>query len=305
MSKKIKIDFYKITLPGTSQLAFEVLLQKAIQVHEVDRTKTIRGVPIRLHSLQDNQFNNHQVWEGEIIRIRMSDTPVIADLKGGIKDINLNDDQGIGEQTAFLYHPKNRVLLIHNTQSGVSLPVLLQYFREFADFDEQIYGDAVIQLDTMQRFDSIQIFRRFEVRVAGLDNTGIFENQGRSLGEITRIADDFNAPVMNINMSTGHKKTESLNPNIIKGAIDSLRGAFGNRRQQISKIRVSGATDDGDLVVLDFVKDRMVEVIEVNNPKRERKVPYSTRQNAILDAFKHRQDELIKMYCLPQINQGI
>jgi hypothetical protein len=304
MTKKLKVDFYQIELPTTSNVSFEALLQKAIQIQEQARIKIIRGFPIRLQSLDCNDFNGEQVFEGEIIRIRMEDAPVIANLKGGLEDIHLTDDQGIGEQTAFLYHPNTRVLLIHTTQTGVSISLLLGYFKEIGGFNELIYGNAVIQLDTMQKLDTMQSFRRFEVRVAGLENAEIFKDQGRSIEEMVKLSEEFRAPVLDISMSIGYKKNESLDPNIVKRTVNSLRSMLGSRHKQISKIKVSGVTEDGELVLLDFIKHRMIEVVDISTQKNQRKIPYSTRQRAIREAWNHRQDELLKMYCPPKPSQN-
>jgi hypothetical protein len=156
----------------------------------------------------------------------------------------------------------------------------------------------------MQKLDTMQSFRRFEVRVAGLENAEIFKDQGRSLQEIAKLSEEFRAPVLDINMSVGHKKNKSLDSNIVKDTLNSLRSMLGSRPKQISKIKISGVTEDGELVLLDFIKDRMIEVVPISTQNKQRKVPYLTRQRAIREAWEHRQDELLKMYCSPKPSQN-
>jgi hypothetical protein len=148
----------------------------------------------------------------------------------------------------------------------------------------------------MQKLDSMQSFRRFEVRIAGLENAGIFKDQGRSLWEVAKLSEDFRAPVLDINMSVGYKKDKSLDSSIVKDAINSLKLLLGSRQKQVSKIKVSGLTEDGELVLLDFIKDRMIEVVNINIQKNQRKIPYLTRQEAIREAWRNRQNELLQMY---------
>ncbi len=142
MSKNLNIDFYKIAMPSQGRLTFESILQKLIQLPIRVRFREIHQSPLFLHQSSYNQQNH--CWEGEIIRLRMNNLPIKANLSGDTEEFIFGDDEGIGEQTAFLYHLPTRVLLLQANQGGVSAPSFIKYFEVISTLTEPIFVDPVI-----------------------------------------------------------------------------------------------------------------------------------------------------------------
>src|SRR5580704_9270886 len=79
--------------------------------------------------LQESGIWNH-CHEGEMVRIRMDMLPRKASLDGALEDLDFEDDEGLGEETAFLYHPPTQVLALQRNRSGVSASGLAWYVKE-------------------------------------------------------------------------------------------------------------------------------------------------------------------------------
>jgi hypothetical protein len=301
MTKVAKIDFYTIEMPESAKLSFGVFLKQIHSLPENKRTQVVNGTPVRLHRFSEvENFFGEKFIEGEMIRIRMSGLPTIAGLQGGIKDLNLPNDQGLGEQTAFLYHPATKVLLFHTTQVGVSLPSFLRYFEIFGNsvlnlFQEQLFADPLIVKDALRRLEKIKETKNFEFRIAKVTNPEIFENQGLSVKEEITIMNKYKAPSLNVKVSLGRITDSSLDTNNVQNTARTLLKIAGRYPEQVTRIRISGSDEEYQAIYIkNLLKDTMRESVTLKIG-RERNIPYHTRQDALRQAWKKRQDEIFSM----------
>lgn len=292
MSKKINIDFYKVELPNSGTKSFEVILQEVMQLQIKDRFREIRFYPVCIHEAQHNLLYG---WEGNMIRLRMNNLPVKGSKSGRIEDIVFNEDEGIGEQTAFIYNPLTRVLALQSNQAGVSASTFAKYFEEMAAFDEPIGIDPILNPDAMKRLAKVKTVSKFEIRVAGLDNMERFETDDCGVREMIELTNAFQSPTISLNLSVGGKKRDSLSVEPVIRAAQALLGRANQNQQQVKTLRISGCTDEDESVYIDLLKDRMREIIEVNSGKK-RNFPYYERKQFLQDAWSRRKQELFSMF---------
>jgi len=291
MTKKVKVDFYRIEMPDNVGISFESVLLQTMQLSEDARTIDIRHAPVCLHKC--SQALNF--IEGDIVRIRMSGLPYVASLKGQISPISLADDEGIGEQAAFLYHPLSHTLLLQSVQSAVSVGGFVEYFQSFSSFDQLIYADPVLRPQALSSLTRTDLIRRVEVRIAGLNDNTIFRDGTRGCDELLALGDEYNAPFVALTLSVGHKKRDSLEPTKVKSLVQSLLRIFAKDNTKVSRIRVSGQTDEDQLVNLDLLRDRIRE--NINIPSSDRSIPYLFRQDALRKAWDMHESEILTMFC--------
>jgi hypothetical protein len=290
MTKKFKIDFYRVEIPDAG-VSFEGILQQVDSLSTTDRVQEVR-----LHQIWLCQSSKRQqFWEGDMIRLRMSDVPVKGSLSGNVEEINLADDEGIGEQTAFLYHIPTRILALQSSQSGTSPSAFAKYFEIMGGLNQPIYLDPVLQLDAMARLLNMHSVSRFEVRVAGLDHMGVLQNQGIGVQEFISLSEAFRAPTLSLKLSVGRTKKKTLAVETIKNVAKQLTRAAQRNQQNVKTLRISGSTDEEENVQLDLLKDRMREIVDINLG-RQRSIPYLLRQKAIQEGWTRRQDELTRMF---------
>jgi hypothetical protein len=303
MTKTARIDFFTIEMPKKSNLFFEDFLKKIHALSEDDRTQTVNFAPIRLHQLTESEnIHGSRIIEGEMIRIRMNNLPSIAGLQGGVENLNLPNDKGLGEQTAFLYHPKTRVILFHNTQVGVSISSFLRYSNILGSsilnlFESNLFADPLLNKDALQRLVRIKEIRTFEykLRVANIDNLGFLQNEELSVKEEIELIKTLKAPNIDIKLSIGHLKDNALNRESVTTKIQSLLRWVGKHPGEVSQIRISGVDEDEKICCIsNLLKDVIRESIQLEN-NSERNCPYSIRQTALREAWQRRQDEIFSM----------
>lgn len=288
MSKKIKIDFYKVVMHETAGVTFEAILQQVDALSTKDRVKEVR-----FHQIWLSEFcTQPQFCEGDMIRLRMSNVPIKGNLAGNVEEISLAHDEGIGEQTAFLYHIPTKVLALQSNQSGTSASVFAQYFEEMSGINQPIHLDPVLQIDAMERLLNMTSVSNFEVRVAGLENMNSLQNQDLGLKNFISLSETFRAPTVSVKVSVGRKKKKSLDVEEIKHIARNLA-----RMPQpcVKKIRISGSTEEEENIYLDLLKDRMRESVDMNQGTN-RSVSYLLRQKAMREGWMRRESDLTKMF---------
>lgn len=293
MNKRINTDFYKVFMSNDSSASFETILQRVIQLPIQDRFKEVRQYPLCLRQAESVW---QQCWEGEMIRLRMDDLPVKGSLSGNIEALVFNDDEGIGEQTAFVYHPPTRVLVLQANQSGVSASNFVKYFELMNNANEPIYIDPVIQASALEKLAKLNAVSKLEIQVAGLDKMNIFQNQDYGVKEIINLSNEFRSPIINIEFSVGRKKRESLSLEKAKDTATGWLRISSENKREVKKIRISGSSDDRENVYIDLLKDRMRESVDIKKTGRSRTISYYDRRQAVQESWQRREKELFSMF---------
>ncbi len=293
MSPTLKIDFYRVSMPENCPLSFEqAIAQVASMSPDSARNLQIKSHFIRL--LEANQGPNY--WEGDIIRIRMDEMPLKASLSGPVTPLNLAEDEGIGEETAFYYHPPSRVLLFQYNRHGVSASMASYYFRRKADIEGDIVLEPVLQEDVLLRLARMCIFRKFVFRVAGEQNAQVFQGQGHGVGALTDLIHQFQAPTIEVTLSLGRKRQGSLGLQAVRDTIAQMLRFAAGSQPQVERLQIAGREgEEDDIRFIDLLRDRMTEMVEVSLDA-SRRVPPTERRRALRDAWLRRQEEVLRMY---------
>lgn len=296
-TKQMKIDFYRVEMPPEFGGTFARLLQQ-ISTMPLDDSRNAQAIGsnredrIRLQEAS----SSHQRWEGDMIRIRMDELPLVASLDGKTEPVDLEDDEGIGEETAFRYHSGLRVLALQRNRTGVSAYAFARYFELMGELDETIILEPVLELDTLNRLNAIHDVTKFEIRFAGLRNIGeIFQGQDATIKQFITVADQFRAPTMTVTLSMGHARDGFLATSKVKRVARALRRLVSSDRGAVKRIEISGHSDTDEKDVIDLLKDRMIEIRDVELDA-DRRVPYGSRLSALRDACRSRQQELRRMF---------
>jgi hypothetical protein len=284
----IKVDFYRVDISSTGNVSFESLIDQVLKKSTKDRVIEIRAAPIWLNEASIDQ----DFVEGDLVRLRMTDLPVKGNLSGIIENLQLNDNEGIGGQTAFLYHLPTKVLLLQASKSGVSPPNLVRYLREINQFEGSLCIDPVLNSDILIKLDELQEFRQLEIRVAGLEHLPT-DQDDYAIRDIIRMSHEFRSPSLSLTLSVGKARNKSLLPELVKQLANNLIKRYNQHPQQVKRLRVSGNSEDENFA-LDLLKDRMREEIASNGTSRTHS--YQQRNGILKKAWQHREKELLEMF---------
>lgn len=288
MTRKLKVDFFKVVLPDDSPHSFEYVLRAVHDSPDDDtRNATRNACPFRLQKA----WETGDCWKGEMIRIRMDQLPIKAKLSGDVSSIDLEDDEGIGEETAFLYHVPTKVLTIQRNRFGVSAGIFAWYFEEKSSV-ESIKLEPILQKDGLQRLANLKDVRKLSLNIAGVENMTALQGLGQGVESMITLMDQFKSPHLTLTLSMG-KRRGSLE--WVKSFAQSFAQYNQQRESSIHKFEISGKTEDGEKSVLDLIEFRMVEEIEVEL-QSGRTISSSEREFVVQKAFSSRRQELLEMF---------
>jgi len=257
-----------------------------------DRNLVVRDAPIRL---QEIHFGRECV-EGDMLRIRMHALPSKAGLDGTVEPLRLADDEGLGEETAFLYDLGTRVLVLQRNRGGVSDSSLAWYFQEMSRLGVPITLRHVLAEEAYSRLVRMAEVRRLEVHFAGITNVEFLKDsaKGTSVGEMIDVLKEFEAPYATFSLSMGRQRGS-----LLRQAVDKLYKSIVktglDEEEKVTKLEVTGTNEDDERDVFDLLAYRMVEVDTVEENSK-RRVTYGRRRPLLLDAWKRRRAELARLF---------
>jgi hypothetical protein len=293
MARDVKVDFYKVIMPQGVDKTFEALLEEVSKFpDDIFRTKVVREYPVRLSV----GVRHGELWHCDIVRIRLHETPWIAHISGSVRPIQMDNDEGLGEATAFLYHPGFKVLVIQHNKMGVSASSLALYFQLMGQYSDSIKLEPIVHPSDLDRIKGLKQVRKFEVKLAGLTNLQAFKNDGLGLSKLLDLTEEFQSPSIRLELSMGYDRKGSLSREAI---ISALKGIFSIEpdSSKVEHIEVSGVNDSDEKEVLDLIGARMREIVHLMDGVKY--TEYSTRNYCVKTSWERRFQELKELFSSP------
>lgn len=288
----VRIGFYRVTVnPKTNhQKSFEEILDAADKSPD-DESRTVSRPdgPIRLQFVRKSA----SVWQGEFIRIRLGEEPKRANLKGKVEPIHFETDEGLGEESAFLYDPVCNIIAYHEHRGGVGLINAGKYLKSVGDV-RSIQFSPVIREEALERVAGMGRIREFVVHLAGIPTGHSLKGVGKSALALFNAASAFQAPKAQIRLQVGKENGLSK----VVEAIRELLHSGEDVHDKVTKLVVIGSEAEGtdleDEAIIDLLQDRLVVPWPVQ--LKTEKLTDAQRRGAVYDAWRVRKDELRKRY---------
>jgi hypothetical protein len=239
MIKQLKYDFYKVIMPNDSHLDFASMLNQINKLQGKSKLDETGEYPIRLHNLsQDAAY-----LLGDIARIRMSDIPPKMKLSGETKLLDLDEDEGLGEISSFIYHPSTNVLMMMRNRNAVSGFGLCHYVENKG----HLFGikiEHILQAEAYKRIQRLEKIQRLDIEVAAPGNGSIFDELKLSpetaidlMGKSPRVR-------LSISFSTGYDRDISLPKKLIEKIVTAFRSRKIHKNEESMSLVVSGKEEN-------------------------------------------------------------
>lgn len=294
MAKTINVDFFKLSISQAGDSTFEDAYNLVSQLPKEEKIMFIDKIPLWLHSHRTTE----QYIQGDMVRLRMDNLPAKGKLSGTIENLDLEDDEGISEQSAFFYSKSTNVLLLQKVVGGVDIGRFCKYFSEISEFSGTIIAEPILEADAMRKFKNFKEIREFEIKIASLESLEIYKDIDPSVEEILELNSELNSSTISVTFSAERKKENHIS---IKRAMDiakSLLKIHGHESSKVRKVNAMGISDTDESIYLDLLGTRMREKIDISfsGSQRNRDIPYAIRIDAIKKAWTKKQEELVKMF---------
>lgn len=294
MPKVINIDFYRLKMPKKSQIKIEDIFKRISTFTDFkERHYDIDDFPIRLE-----EFNSTTYYiEGDMTKIRMDNIPPKATIDLPVSPLGLKENEGLGEQNAFLYRPDLQVLIYQSSREGIAISKFCRYIQYFADMDEPVQYEVILEKDAYGRSESLKKMRYFAFNIANVESLKAFETQDAGVKNILSNASHFDSPTFFGILSYGRYTGNLMKNNVLKTAMTLLK-LYQNNPDAIKKIQVKGLNEDDEKTVIDMINDKMrVQKKIVDVP--DRWYTWKMRKNLLKEAMEEKINDLKILFTNP------
>lgn len=298
MSKRMYIDFYRVMVEPSNGLNFATILRNVWSSSESAKNWNARdGHVLRLHTL--NHFRNERSI-GNLVRLRMTEVPLKGSIGGQLGSLGLQEDEGVAEETAFLYSARFNVIALQRNRYGATPNVAAYYFKAMiGDAVNSITFDPVLTPDAVRRMERIVTVRRVNIRAAGIDSSEVFGRRRNDLGvkAMGEVMNYFEAPTINMELSVGRQRRGSLAIDAVKSTVQNVLGIHRETPEKIRGLLVTGNDDEGTTDIINMLKLQMTDVYETST--KGRSIPLEERITLLRKAYSDRLSDLLQMYEVP------
>jgi hypothetical protein len=288
----LRIGFYQIQVNSRLDVTFEDLLTAGRTLPDDERRTLDRpDGPIRLQFARESIGG---LWSCELIRIRLGEDVKKANKRGRLTPIDFDEDEGLGEETAFVYDPQLRIAAYHEHRGGVTIGNAARYFKSVSSGKvRSIDFKPVIRPAALERIANIGQVKEFIIHLAGPSHGRPLRNLGRSALSLFQTKEQFQAPKAKFHFTLGRQQGVLEN---VKEAVAQLWSSDEELRDEIDKLVVVGDDEDGTdrEAVINLLEDRLVVSLPVE--LRGGRLTDASRRAAVLQAWTDEQEGLAAIY---------
>jgi hypothetical protein len=286
--KRMRIDFYQVEVAGP---AFEAMVEAVSRLAPEDRNVTIGSYPVRLQT--HGRWPRPGCIEGDMVKIRMEDVPPKASLSGEVESLDLSEDEGLGEETAFLYDPQSQILVLQRNFYGVGTSSLAEYFFQKSGTSGPILFHPVLDRDAMEKLTSIVKVRKLEMRIAAPAAADAARERNPGVSQALELIDYLEAPKITISATMGHEEGGFAFRHA-KRLWETLNSLRQRNPRSVEKLEIGGLDANDHRLDIDLIESRLSEWDEVQ--VIDRTVPYAGRQRLLRNAFERHEQYLRRTF---------
>ena len=174
------------------------------------------------------------------------------------ENLNLEDDDGLGYQTSFIFDKQTNIIAVVSRRPGVNATSIETFFK--LNFDLPPFRfDRITYKSSLDNFLRTTSYRKLKIKIANpTEITPLLDNRGLAVGEISKLIKEFGANKLSFEVTASTK--ESLPINAVRNVVNNLiRVTTGN----VETMEVIGNDEDVEEKVFNFISNRISDTINV------------------------------------------
>lgn len=267
------------------------ILSRAMTLRPTETTYNYNGEDARLQRIEKN--TDDPFWKMQFLRIRKDILPGIANDEGDYNQLDLEDDEWIGEEVAVLYDESRYVLMLQRNRNSLSVSGLEKYFNYVLNDPTYIIRFKPIPLpENYRTISSNELFRKVTINFTNTAHLDELLPQGSSLLNVIKSANSFGAINVSLTLSVGRGATKdrTLNANEIM-QLSHLVDIEGFTKLEVCKKQ----HEDTKVEVVDLIQGKLSDE-EKMEYSRENPIEYSRVIRVMLNKYNDRVELLDKLF---------
>ncbi len=255
MTTTITARFYRIS--GEEGVALEAILAslatKSRRERQINTADNDEATPFVIR-LEDFDDASPPVVSGQFARIADRNHPPEA-TDDGLKRLTLADGSGLGYPAAFAYHPELKTIALEHSRDTLGIARVLMYLNMAAGLGKLV-GKPVANEPAWDRYKKGKP-RKLTLTLATPQFDAVEGEVNGVLSATSKLNEIFDAPVITIEVSMGHRKG-SLNEGMVTKVLNYFTEGVG-KKADVRSLRATVKPDDGSQSdSLDFLNELLV-----------------------------------------------
>lgn len=292
-NKVLRIGFYRVCVYSDPPRRFDEILKKFHTEIADDESRTVEtreDQPVRLQTLAPARSH----WTGDMVRIRLHEDLRKVKRSGRSRKIDFDEDEGLGESTAFLFHPRTQTLAIHESRGAVPLSAFAKYFKLLGEVND-VALQPLITPAAIQRIASMGAHHKFEIALAAPQNHQWLQGRGYGAKALTDLARYFNGLKIRVSVETPKLRDAGG----LHHVVDTIMGLFNGADDPgpVTKALVLGISPDDHTneALINAIQDRLLEEVPYELRRGER-ISDPERHAAVLTAWNTHRAAIEQYY---------
>jgi hypothetical protein len=251
----VNVDFFQPVMPEGA-ISFEKALKVVAGLTPEKSAFKASGDPAiaRRVTLVDG------LWDGELGRFRVDDRPLAGTMGGKVRDVDLEKDEEICEDTAIVYCPKRNVVAMQAGRVKISETAFANMVAEHNGIQEMIRMEPLLKLGALEKLKAANGGRKVIFKIRDISSANQLAAEAKSTGtgfnELTSILKTFGASDLDLMISLGSDHDKTKRERIKRFALDLFKLTKGGGGR-VDEISFYGDDVDGESLVLDLIADRV------------------------------------------------
>lgn len=274
--KTFRVKVYRVDLTGNEdayQLPFHSAIEAVIALPLEQRYREVNEKGRRL----DDYERRDGCFLLNFVTGRY-DGPGRASPQAAVAPIALAPNETFAYETAMLYAPAERMVLVESSVGGMGASAIAHYFKEFANPDTNYTLVPWLDKEAAARARNHQTIRKWKLRVAVGPVTEVDRASG--LGSIKAFGADYGAGSIDLEIKAQRGRTLSL-----ANLWNSITHIMGDDNENnVTQLIVTGRENDDDpMEPIDLIKHQEKRGRSLPVDAAERKILYGVRWDALFE----------------------
>ncbi|TDS82603.1 DUF6731 family protein [Comamonas sp. JUb58] len=265
--KTIKVYCYLVNQAKQAKPLEDVLQAIAAKPLE-DRILDCGGQRIRIDDVQKKQFTNgDDYWLVRFCKFQDDNWPGVSTTAEAVKDLDLDDDQILSEETSILYLPKNSKLVIQYNHYGVRASRIKEYLSISEANTPQAYSFIpVLTNDAAAKYGHKQIVTEVEACIDGVTMADVALLQGTGIEGALKQSVDAHGTSYKFSVSVDARiKKNKLDRSWVERLVEKIKSRSGDNDSLFVTAKHS---EEEQVETIDLLESRKFSVYKANSIDR-------------------------------------
>lgn len=291
--KKVKLEYFRVVctkieemnMPDSSEELFD--LNKWINIFDNKlfdiscRVKKYNGEKVRLDKFVSQ---GEDIWVLQFIRMRDNNLPKRAYESKITEDMELDDDEYIGEEVIAIYDDSTNILALQRNRNSLSVTGIEKYMNETWEHSDGtiIHLRPILSKTDVDSFvsENKKEYKKIIFKIA--DTSGVSEDtyNNSSLSAILKTARNHEGQFIEVTISNGRSKKKKLNSSVVNQTLMDISKNIGI----VDKAEVYLVEDEHPIEFMDLLSDKLYDYVQIEY-ETKKSVPSEYLSKMLLEQY--------------------